>query len=101
MEKEAFSFVPLSVIPGNETHRLYPLIPKPSATVRSWTAISRYYAEQATRYDDLDGASSKRSRFTRARIDQILAEDLQAIAACNASCTSRVERVGGHGASAT
>ena len=77
LEKEAFSFVPLSVIPGNETHRLYPLIPKPSKG-EIMDAISSYYAEQATSYDDLDGASLKRSRYTE-RIDQILAENLQAI----------------------
>ena len=77
LEKEAFSFVPLNVIPGNETHRLYPLIPKPS-NGEIMDSISRYYAEQATRYDDLDGASSKRSLYT-ARIDEILSEDLRSM----------------------
>ena len=30
LEKDAFSFVPMNAIPGNETHVLYPVIPKPS-----------------------------------------------------------------------
>ncbi|MCH1576049.1 MAG: methyltransferase domain-containing protein [Flavobacteriales bacterium] len=77
LQKDAFSFVPLNATPGNETHRLYPLIPKPS-NGEILDSISRYYAEQAASYDDLDGASMKRSRYT-ARIDEILAADLKEI----------------------
>lgn len=77
LEKEAFSFVPLHVVPGNETHKLYPLIPKPTKA-EIMDSISSYYAEQATRYDDLDGASLKRSRYT-SRIDEIMADDLKAL----------------------
>ena len=43
---------------------------------KSWTSISEYYAEQASTYDDLDGTSLKRSRYTSS-IDAILAEDLK------------------------
>ena len=75
LQKDAFSFVPLNATPGNETHRLYPLIPKPS-NAEILDSISQYYAEQAAGYDDFDGASLKRSRYT-ARVDEILAEDLK------------------------
>jgi len=75
LEKDAFSFVPMNAIPGNETHVLYPVIPKPS-NGEILASISEYYAEQASTYDDLDGTSLKRSRYTSS-IDAILAEDLK------------------------
>ena len=30
LEKDAFRFIPMSALPGQETHMLYPVIPKPS-----------------------------------------------------------------------
>ena len=65
IEKEAFSFVPLSV---DSRQRDAPcsihVIPKPSEGRDHGCLFPSYYAEQATSYDDLDGASLKRSRYT-------------------------------------
>ncbi len=74
LQKNAFTYVPLSEAPGHETHMLYPLIPKPSAG-EIMDSLNAYYTEQATRYDALDGESQKRSAYTSG-IDAIIAQDL-------------------------
>lgn len=74
LEKEAFTFVPVSAQLGSRTHRLYPLIPKPSSS-EILHSISAYYSEQAKTYDHLDAGSEKRSAYTKA-INTIIAADL-------------------------
>lgn len=76
LEKGAFTFVPLSSTPGHETHRLYPLIPKPSGN-EIMASLNDYYSEQAASYDALDGSSQKRSNYT-AGINAIIARDMMA-----------------------
>lgn len=74
LEKEAFTFVPISAQMGSRTHRLYPLIPKPSSG-EILHAISAYYSEQAQTYDHLDAGSEKRTAYTGA-INAIIGKDL-------------------------
>ena len=73
--KDAFSFVPISEVPGHRTHRLYPLIPKPDAA-SILSGINAYYSEQADIYDHLDQDSEKRNAYTSS-INSIIAEDLK------------------------
>jgi SAM-dependent methyltransferase/predicted metal-dependent enzyme (double-stranded beta helix superfamily) len=75
LEKGAFTYVPLSDTPGNSTHMLYPLIPKPDKGL-IMSSISAYYAEQAELYDHLDDESEKRRLYTGS-IDSIIAKDLR------------------------
>lgn len=74
LEKDAFTFIPISEVAGHRTHRIYPLIPKPSPDdiLRS---ISAYYSEQADIYDHLDDGNDKRRAYTGA-INAVIAEDL-------------------------
>lgn len=74
LEKDAFTFVPLSATPGHDTHMLYPLIPKPSGK-EIMASLNAYYTEQAAVYDVLDDSSAKRSAYTMG-IDKLIAEDL-------------------------
>lgn len=75
LEKEAFTYVPIHEMTGHRTHRLYPLIPKPSpeAILHNITA---YYSEQAETYDHLDQGSEKRRAYTEG-INAIIADDLR------------------------
>jgi len=75
LEKSAFEYVPISSVPGNRTHRLYPLIPKPSES-DILLALKGYYSEQADAYDDLDNGSQKRKAYTDS-INGVIAEDLR------------------------
>lgn len=74
LEKDAFTFVPLSAAPGHDTHMLYPLIPKPSGK-EIMESLNAYYTEQALQYDVLDDSSTKRSAYTLG-IDQLISKDL-------------------------
>lgn len=74
LEQDAFTFVPMQARPGQETHMLYPLIPKPSG-VEIMQSLEAYYTEQAGAYDALDVNSAKRSAYTGA-IDAIIARSL-------------------------
>ena len=74
LEKDAFRFIPMSALPGQETHMLYPVIPKPSGR-EIMSSLNAYYSEQAREYDVLDHASDKRAAYTDG-IDRIIAEDL-------------------------
>lgn len=74
LEKDAFTFVPLSATPGHDTHMLYPVIPKPSGE-EIMDSLNAYYTEQAAQYDVLDDSSIKRSAYTMG-IDQLIAKDL-------------------------
>lgn len=74
IEKEAFTFVPINETAGHKTHRLYPLIPKPSSA-SILEGISAYYGEQAGSYDHLDAGSEKRSDYTDG-VNRIIADDL-------------------------
>lgn len=74
LEKDAFRFIPMSALPGQETHMLYPVIPKPSGK-EIMSSLNAYYSEQAREYDVLDHASDKRAAYTDG-IDRIIAEDL-------------------------
>lgn len=74
LEKDAFTFIPIDQVEGNRTHRLYPLIPKPSPG-DILHSISAYYSEQADIYDHLDDGSDKRKAYTSA-INAIIAKDL-------------------------
>ena len=73
LEKDAFTFVPISEMRGNRTHRLYPLIPKPKS-LEILHSISAYYSEQAETYDHLDQGSEKRRAYTNS-INGIIAAD--------------------------
>lgn len=73
LERDAFTFIPISANPGQETHRLCPLIPKPSGE-EIMGLLDEYYTEQAGLYDTLDDSSKKRSAYT-AGIDSIIAAD--------------------------
>lgn len=75
LEKGAFTYIPMSDTPGNSTHMLYPLIPKPDRGA-IMSSISAYYAEQAELYDHLDDESEKRRLYTGS-IDSIIAKDLR------------------------
>ncbi|MCH1582834.1 MAG: methyltransferase domain-containing protein [Flavobacteriales bacterium] len=75
LEKGAFTYIPMSDAPGNSTHMLYPLIPKPDRGA-IMSSISAYYAEQAELYDHLDDESEKRRLYTGS-IDSIIAKDLR------------------------
>ncbi len=75
LEKDAFTFIPLSETAGHRTHRLYPVIPKPSAE-EILRGIEAYYSEQADQYDELDGESEKRRAYTEG-INRIIAADLR------------------------
>lgn len=75
LKKDAFEFVPIRAVPGNRTHRLYPLIPKPSES-DILSALQGYYSEQAEAYDHLDKDSEKRSAYTDC-INRLIAEDLR------------------------
>lgn len=74
LEKDAFTFVPISDIRGNRTHRLYPLIPKPRS-LEILHSISAYYSEQAETYDHLDQGSEKRRAYTDS-INGIIASNI-------------------------
>lgn len=74
LEKDAFTFIPISEVKGNRTHRLYPLIPKPGS-FEILHSISTYYSEQADTYDHLDQGSEKRRAYTEG-INGIIAKDL-------------------------
>ena len=74
LEKDAFTFVPISDIRGSKTHRLYPLIPKPNS-LEILHSISAYYSEQAETYDHLDQGSKKRRAYTNS-INGIIAENI-------------------------
>jgi len=74
LEKEAFTFVPISDIRGSRTHRIYPLIPKPKS-LEILHSISAYYSEQADTYDHLDQSSEKRRAYTDS-INGIIASDI-------------------------
>ena len=74
LEKDAFTFIPLCEVAGHRTHRLYPVIPKPSPG-EILAGIDCYYSEQAIEYDAFDGESRKRRSYTD-RINGIIARDL-------------------------
>jgi len=73
LEKDAFTFIPVSDNQESRTHRLYPLIPKPES-VEILQSISVYYSEQADSYDHLDQGSEKRRAYTDG-INGIIASD--------------------------
>ena len=77
LEKDAFTFVPIQQVAGHRTHRLYPLIPKPSPEAILHN-INAYYSEQAEIYDHLDQGSEKRRAYTSS-INGIIAEDLRTV----------------------
>ena len=79
LEKDAFTFVPIHQVAGHRTHRLYPLIPKPSPEAILHN-INAYYSEQAEIYDHLDQGSEKRRAYTSS-INGIIAEDLRTVEA--------------------
>lgn len=74
LEKNAFDFVPIRSQSGHRTHRLYPLIPKPSE-LEIMHSLNAYYSEQADTYDHLDQGSEKRRAYTES-INKIIAQDL-------------------------
>ena len=79
LEKDAFTFIPISEMKGSRTHRLYPVIPKPGS-FEILHSISAYYSEQAQTYDHLDLGSEKRRAYTEG-VNAIIAKDLSAIPA--------------------
>lgn len=70
LEENAFSFD----ASHNQSHRIYPIIPKPGSSEIS-SLISAYYAEQALEYDSFDLKHSSRRKYND-RINRLIATEL-------------------------
>lgn len=75
MKKDAFDFIPLAENPKARSHRIYPIIPKPSSEAISGL-LGEYYREQAFNYDSFDLKHDSRRRYTE-RINTMIASELK------------------------
>jgi ubiquinone/menaquinone biosynthesis C-methylase UbiE len=76
-EPKLSSYVPFNEHKATETHVIIPIIPKPSCSDIS-SMITAYYEEQASEYDDLDSAHSKRSLYLET-INSLVGNDLKSL----------------------
>ncbi|WP_306643920.1 methyltransferase domain-containing protein [Sanyastnella coralliicola] len=73
-EEDAFKYVSLADNPKTRSHRIYPIIPKPSSKVIA-ELIGGYYKEQALEYDSFDLKHESRRKYTE-RINALIADKL-------------------------
>ncbi|MCB0790433.1 MAG: methyltransferase domain-containing protein [Flavobacteriales bacterium] len=74
LEKEAFRFVPFERMPQARSHRIRPVVPKPTSE-RIIDMVRAYYEEQAERYDDADARDPIRTNYTEG-VNALIAEAL-------------------------
>ena len=72
--EKAFEVNHLNQPKKESTHQIFPVIPKPSAN-KIKSMISRYYGEQAKKYDQLDLQRAPRKQYLDT-IDRLIANDL-------------------------
>ncbi|MCB9169528.1 MAG: methyltransferase domain-containing protein [Flavobacteriales bacterium] len=77
LEKEAFRFVPFEQMPQARSHRIRPVVPKPT-NERIIDMVRGYYEEQAERYDDSDARDPVRTKYTKG-VNALIAEALRQI----------------------
>ena len=74
IEENAFEFIPFDKARNYPSHRIVPLIPKPSCDEISGM-LAGYYNEQALYYDNFDTAHVSRKRYTE-RVNELIARDI-------------------------
>ncbi len=74
LEENAFTFHSYLQSPNAKSHRLYPIIPKPSSSQIN-EMIGTYYCEQAEQYDLFDFNHSSRKKYTE-KINSMIANEL-------------------------
>lgn len=77
VETDAFELLPCNPrsIDNPPSHRIYPIVPKPSAD-KIATYISDYYDEQSKEYDHFDTSHTSRARYVD-KVNELIALDLR------------------------
>ena len=73
--ENGFEYVPMTENPNAKSHRIYPIVPKPSSETIS-KLLGAYYREQAFSYDSFDLKHNSRRRYTE-KINQLIADRLK------------------------
>ena len=75
IEENAFQYIDITKLANAPSHRIVPIIPKPSCEVISGM-LSGYYNEQAQYYDNFDTQHVSRLKYTK-RLNCLIAEDIK------------------------
>jgi len=75
IEENAFKYVDITKESNAPSHRIVPIIPKPSCEVIS-TMLSGYYNEQAQYYDNFDTQHESRLKYTQ-RLNSLIVKDIK------------------------
>ena len=76
VKKNAFQLIDFSKAANAPSHRMLPVIPKPTCEIIS-EMLSGYYNEQAQYYDNFDTQHISRHKYTK-KLNSLIAEDIQA-----------------------